>query len=142
MDDPFDLDRFVKAQAPVYAQVLSELGARAKAQPLDVVHLSADRGPGVERDGQKVCDFLKEEAYAFLDHEVLGPRLIECANLVVVINWKTINEILGAPDDLKFRSSMTLFRRVSDNPAFDLALRKFYHGVEDARTVELLAGGG
>ncbi len=71
---------------------------------------------------------------------MLGPRLLECTALVNTVNGKTIREILGSPDDLKFRSSMTLFGAVSADPQFSAAIGKYYGGEGDRRTLELLAG--
>src|SRR5262245_1931199 len=138
MSDPFNLDRFVTAQAPVYAQAQSELSQEKKNSHWMWFVFPQIAGLGLSEMAKRYAIVSKEEAYAYMDHEVLGPRLVECARLVCAVEGKTITEILGPPDDLKFRSSMTLFRHVSDDPVFGLALDKFFHGVEDTRTVELL----
>ncbi len=79
----------------------------------------------------------KHEAY--VAHPVLGPRLIECTRLVLGVTGKTINAILGSPDDLKFRSSMTLFDAVSDdNRIFEKAIEKYYDGKRDPATLATL----
>ena len=81
----------------------------------------------------------REEAVAYLEHDILGPRLRECTALVNAVAGKTIREILGSPDDLKFRSSMTLFGAVSSDPQYSAAIEKYYGGEGDRRTLELLA---
>ena len=79
-----------------------------------------------------------EEAKAYLAHGILGPRLVECTALVNAVEGRTITEILGSPDDLKFCSSMTLFGAVSDETEFASAIAKFYGGKQDRRTLDLL----
>jgi uncharacterized protein (DUF1810 family) len=79
------------------------------------------------------------EASAFLAHPVLGPRLIECCELVLVLEGRSVQEIFGAIDALKLRSSMTLFGSVSDNPVFRAVLSRYYDGQADPITLELLA---
>jgi uncharacterized protein (DUF1810 family) len=81
----------------------------------------------------------REEAVLYLGHGVLGPRLRECTALVNVVQGRTIREILGTPDDLKFCSSMTLFGAVSSDPEFAHSIRKFYGGTPDQRTLDRLA---
>ena len=138
VSDPFDFDRFVQAQAPVYAEVVSELAQGKKHSHWMWFIFPQIAGLGSSATAQHYAIVSREEAAAYLAHEMLGPRLVECVTLVLVVDGKTINEIFGSPDDMKFRSSMTLFRSVSDNPIYDQALRKFYAGVEDARTREIL----
>ena len=79
-----------------------------------------------------------QEAAAYLAHGILGPRLRECTALVNAAEGRTITEILGSPDDLKFCSSMTLFAAVSGEAEFARAIAKYYGGVRDHRTLELL----
>jgi uncharacterized protein (DUF1810 family) len=81
----------------------------------------------------------REEAVAYLMHEVLGARLKECTAIINVVEGRTILEILGSPDDLKFRSSMTLFGAVSSDPEFAAAISKFYGGQPNQATLDLLA---
>ena len=82
----------------------------------------------------------RDEALAYLGHSVLGARLRECTALVNAVEGRTIREILGNPDDLKFRSSMTLFAAVSSAPEFAAAIKKFYGGTPDRKTLDLLGG--
>ena len=81
----------------------------------------------------------REEASAYLEHEVLGPRLKECSRLVNLVDGRSIQEIFGSPDDLKFRSSMTLFSHLTaENNVFLEALKKYFNGESDPATLERL----
>jgi len=83
-----------------------------------------------------------EEASAYLQHPLLGPRLVECTTLVNQVEDRTIHEIMGTPDDIKFRSSMTLFARAAEDDAtFLAALEKYFGGQPDRLTLELLGDG-
>jgi len=87
---------------------------------LDLVHFSAIKGLGYSATAQAYAIQSLEEACAYLKHPVLGPRLVECTRIVNAIEGRDVSEIFGYPDDLKFRSSMTLFSRVSnDNRVFE-----------------------
>ncbi len=79
-----------------------------------------------------------EEAIEYLNHPVLGARLLECANTVLAIEGKTVSEIFGYPDDLKLKSSMTLFSQVADDSLFVRVLDKYFQSERDARTIQLL----
>lgn len=138
--DPFDLRRFVDAQERVYATVLDELrDGRKRSHWIWFVfpQLQAlGRSPTAIRYGIASL----AEATAYLDHDVLGPRLRECAQMVARIKGSSADEIFGWPDNLKVRSSMTLFARATaDNADFRAVLDRFYDGVEDSLTVEQLA---
>ncbi len=79
------------------------------------------------------------EARAYLEHEQLGPRLLECTVAVNAIDGRTAHDIFGSPDDMKFRSSMTLFHAAApDESEFATALDGYFDGVPDRRTLELL----
>jgi uncharacterized protein (DUF1810 family) len=95
-------------------------------------------GLGHSAMAQRFAIASAEEAAAYLAHPTLGPRLRECTALVNAIKGRTINEILGSPDDLKFCSSMTLFGAVSDEAEFAQAIAKYYGGAQDRRTLDLL----
>lgn len=138
--DPFDLRRFVDAQEPVYETVLDELrDGRKRSHWIWFVFpqlRALGRSPTAKRFGIASL----AEATAYLDHRVLGPRLRECAHLVADIRGSSADEIFGWPDNLKVRSSMTLFARAAeDNADFRAVLDCFYDGVEDSLTVEELA---
>lgn len=138
MTDAFDLERFVDAQAPVYPRVLSELRQGRKQSHWMWFIFPQLAGLGHSAMARRYGLSSRVEAVAYLGHAILGTRLRECTALVNAVEGRTIYEILGSPDDLKFRSSMTLFAAVSPEPAFAAAIGKFYGGTPDERTQELL----
>ena len=95
-------------------------------------------GLGFSAMAQRFAIASRDEAVAYLRHGVLGPRLLECTRLVNSVEGKTIRQILGSPDDLKYRSSMTLFATVSPESEFRAAIDKYYAGEADPKTLELL----
>jgi uncharacterized protein (DUF1810 family) len=139
MTDLFDLQRFVDAQAPVYPRVLAELRRGQKQSHWMWFIFPQLAGLGHSPMAQRFAVASRDEAVAYLDHGVLGPRLRECTALVNAVEGRTIREILGSPDDLKFCSSMTLFGAVSSDPEFAGAVEKFYGGMPDQKTLDLLA---
>jgi uncharacterized protein (DUF1810 family) len=140
MSDLFDLQRFVDAQAPVYPRVLAELRHGRKQSHWMWFIFPQLAGLGHSAMARRFAIGSREEAVAYLDHAVLGPRLRECTALVNAIEGRTILEIFGSPDDLKFGSSMTLFTAISSEPEFAAAIAKFYGGTPDQKTLELLGG--
>ena len=140
MNDPFDLKRFVDAQAPVYQRVVAELRRGRKQSHWMWFIFPQLAGLGFSEMAHRYAITSRDEAIAYLEHDILGPRLFECTALVNAVEGKSIREILGSPDDLKFRSSMTLFAAVSSDPAFPAAIAKYHGGVADRRTLELLGG--
>lgn len=140
MTGPFDLQRFVDAQAPVYRRVLAELRQGEKQSHWMWFIFPQLAGLGHSPMARRYALASAEEAAAYLDHGVLGPRLRECTGLVNAVEGKAIREILGSPDDLKFCSSMTLFGAISPDPEFAAAITKFYDGTPDRKTLQLLAG--
>jgi uncharacterized protein (DUF1810 family) len=116
MNDPFDLRRFVDAQAQVYQRVVTELGRGQKQSHWMWFIFPQFAGLGFSAMVQRFAIASRDEAVAYLRHDVLGPRLLECTRLVNSVEGKTIRQILGSPDDLKYRSSMTLFAAVSPEP--------------------------
>jgi len=139
MTYPFDLDRFVQAQNPVYRDVLAELSQGRKQSHWMWFVFPQIAGLGFSAMSQRYAIGSRKEAEAYLAHPVLGPRLIECTRLVLAVEGRTINAILGAPDDAKFRSSMTLFDAVSDAPVFSEALGRYFAGERDGATLDILA---
>jgi uncharacterized protein (DUF1810 family) len=133
-----DLNRFVEAQAPIYPRVVAELAAGAKQSHWMWFVFPQITGLGFSAMAQRYAIDSRAEAEAYLAHPVLGPRLIECTRLVLGVTGKTIRAILGSPDDLKFRSSMTLFGAVSDNPIFAEAIETYYAGEKDQATIATL----
>ena len=138
--DRFDLQRFVDAQKPVYDTVVGELrGGRKRSHWMWFVFPQL-RGLGNSPTAVRFAISSIDEARAYLAHELLGPRLRECAGLVAQIEGRAAEEIFGWPDDMKLRSSMTLFAHASDDNAdFVAVLQKFYGGEEDPATLARLA---
>ena len=142
-DDPFELERFVRAQAPVYAQACAELEAGEKRshwmwfvfpQLAELGRSSTAQYYGIES---------RAEALAYWQHPLLGPRLAQCAGLVLGVHGRTSFQIFHTPDDLKFRSCMTLFHAVvPQEPVFGQALDRYYGGQGDPLTLSLLQGAG
>ena len=138
MTDPFDLQRFLDAQAPIYARVVAELRHGQKQSHWMWFVFPQLAGLGHSAMAQRFAIASREEAVAYLGHGVLGLRLKECTALITAVEGRTVHEILGSPDDLKFQSSMTLFSAVSSDPEFYAAIAKFYGGKPDQRTLDLL----
>lgn len=139
MDDRFDLERFVKAQDDVYAQVLAELRAGRKKSHWMWFIFPQIEGLGTSPMAMRFAISGREEAIAYLAHPLLGQRLHECTKLVLAAPDRSIEAILGYPDDMKFRSSMTLFAKIAaDNADFVAALDKYYGGALDPLTLERL----
>jgi uncharacterized protein (DUF1810 family) len=137
--DGFDLDRFVAAQSPVIEEVKRELrfGEKRSHWMWFVFPQLAELGSSPMAQRYAIASL--DEARAYLRHPILGPRLAECAGIVNRVQGRTAHEIFGSPDDLKFRSSMTLFGRADPaEPAFRTALERYFGGREDPRTVALL----
>ncbi|ORW30354.1 calpastatin [Mycobacterium paraense] len=139
--DPFDLKRFVDAQAPVYRDVVEELRAGRKRSHWMWFVFPQLRGLGSSPAAVHYGISSLEEARAYLAHEVLGPRLRECTRLVNDVDGRSAADIFGSPDDLKLRSSMTLFARAADdNEDFLALLDKYYGGRQDQLTLQRLTG--
>ena len=132
-----DLERFVRAQDGVYPTALAEISAGHKRSHWMWFVFPQLAGLGSSPTAQRYAIGGLAEARAYLDHPVLGPRLVECANALLKTSGSAA-EIFGYPDDLKLRSSMTLFARAADDAApFQAVLDRFYDG-PDERTLELL----
>ncbi len=139
MSDPYNLQRFVDAQNTVYKQVLEELKQGYKESHWMWFVFPQIEGLGNSFMAQRYAITSKKEAEAYIQHPVLGPRLRECTELVNAVEGRSIAEILDSPDNMKFRSSMTLFAHATtDNKVFLDALEKYFGGKEDKLTVERL----
>lgn len=137
--DPFDLDRFVQAQADDYERALAEIAAGRKVSHWMWYIFPQLAGLGTSHLAMRYAVRSLDEARAYLAHPLLGPRLIECAEAAMAVEGRTANDIFGFPDDLKLRSCATLFAVVSPpGSAFERVLAKFYRGERDERTLELL----
>ena len=140
-DDPFDLDRFVMAQAPLYDIALTELIGGRKLTHWMWFIFPQLRGLGRSTTAQRYGISSIEEARDYLAHPVLGPRLRECVTAMLDNGETDLGVIFGSPDDMKFISSMTLFSLAAGegDSLFAEALDKFGGGDRDERTLTLLA---
>jgi uncharacterized protein (DUF1810 family) len=139
MSDPHNLLRFVDAQAGVYDQVLAELRAGRKRSHWIWFIFPQLAGLGHSAMANRFAMASLQEARAYLAHPVLGARLRECSRVVLGIEERSVHEIFGSPDDLKFRSCMTLFSRADPGePLFQQCLDKYFEGRGDERTLALL----
>ena len=138
----YDLERFVDAQRPVYEEARAELRRGRKQSHWMWFIFPQIEGLGRSETARMYAISSREEAEAYLEHPVLGPRLRECTRLVNLVEGRSAEEVFGRPDDLKFRSSMTLFAHAaSDNEVFMEALRKYFGGAFDPLTLERLRSG-
>ncbi|MFV8315447.1 DUF1810 domain-containing protein [Mycobacterium sp. 23] len=134
-----DLQRFVDAQDRVYDNVLDELRAGRKRSHWMWFVFPQIRGLGSSPTAQHYGIASLEEARAYLDHPVLGPRLRECVALVNAVEGRSAEQVFGWPDDLKLRSSVTLFAHATDdNGDFLALLDEYYGGEQDPLTLERL----
>ena len=139
MSDPFHLQRFLDAQAEVYDDVLSELRAGQKRTHWMWFIFPQIAGLGSSPTAVHFAIKSRAEAEAYLEHPIVGPRLRDCTQLVNAIDGRSIHQIFGYPDDLKFHSSMTLFANVTkDNQVFQQALQKYFNAELDRSTLERL----
>jgi uncharacterized protein (DUF1810 family) len=139
IDDPYDLHRFIRSQQDTYAQAVDELAEGRKTSHWMWFVFPQLRGLGRSAMATKYGIASLDEARAYLAHPLLGPRLKQCVRLVLRIDGRSIHDIFGSPDDMKFRSCMTLFDLAApQEPIFAEALQKYFGGTPDARTLELL----
>lgn len=137
--DPYNLKRFVLAQSSIFDQVLSELRAGYKESHWMWFIFPQIKGLGRSPISVEYSISSKDEARAYLQHRVLGVRLKECTRLILLVKGRSAVEIFGEPDDMKFRSSMTLFARVAgDDDIFERALQKYFDGIPDSLTLDRL----
>ena len=139
MEDPCNLQRFVDAQDPIFDQVCSELRQGRKRGHWAWFIFPQIAGLGHSRLAREYAIKTREEAAAYLQHPVLGPRLRECTRLVTLIDGRGIEQIFGYPDHLKFRSCMTLFAHsTADNGVFREPVQKYFSGEYDRATLDRL----
>jgi len=139
MNDTSNLKRFVAAQEKIFPTVIGELKAGKKRSHWMWFIFPQIDGLGRTETAKSYAIKSLDEAKAYIAHPLLGKRLQECTELVMEIDGKLANEIFGYPDDLKFRSSMTLFSRAA--PQIDLfqqAIDKYYDGRQDGLTNKIL----
>jgi uncharacterized protein (DUF1810 family) len=139
MNDSLNLQRFVNAQNGVYQQVCSELREGRKRGHWMWFIFPQITGLARSHTAEVFAISSRDEAEAYLDHPVLGPRLRECTRLVTQVEGRSIEEIFGYPDNLKFRSSMTLFAHTTaNNQIFVEAVTKHCGGEFDRQTLQRL----
>ena len=137
--NPYALDPFVDAQNPVYERVCSEFQQGHKTSHWIWFIFPQIEGLGSSSTSKEFAISSLEEAAAYLRHPILGPRFLQCKDLLINVSGRTIQQILGPPDDMKFRSSMTLFTHAtSKNKVFEDALQKYFAGQHDHLTLERL----
>lgn len=136
--DPFHLERFTIAQAPVIDAVYGELRRGRKSSHWMWFIFPQLAALGVSATAKRFGLSSLAQARAYLAHPILGPRLRKCCALLLQLQDRSIEEILGHPDDLKLRSCLTLFKEAApDEALFAQCLDKYYEGVPDPRTVML-----
>ncbi len=137
--DPFDLQRFVAAQATTHAQALAELRAGRKQSHWIWFVFPQIAGLGSSAMNVRYSIGSLEEAVAYLEHPLLGPRLRECVDAVNALDGRSAQQVFG-PDDVKFRSCLTLFHRAApEEPRFATALAGYFAGEQDTATLQRLA---
>lgn len=138
-DDPFSLERFASAQEGLYESVCRELKqGRKRSHWMWFIFPQLD-GLGRSSTAKHYAIKSLDEAEAYLAHPVLGSRLLECCQLILGVEGKSATDIFGFPDDVKLRSSMTLFAETSDSPSeFQAVIDKYFGGHPDERTIALL----
>ncbi len=139
MPDPYDLQRFVDAQAPIIDQAVAELEAGRKRSHWMWFVFPQIAGLGFSAMAQRYALHSLDEANAYLAHDRLGPRLGHCTDLVNRVEGRSIAAIFGSPDDMKFRSSMTLFSRAApEDERYRMALARYFGGEPDRATLDRL----
>lgn len=139
METVSNLNRFLEAQETKYKDALSEIKNGRKLTHWMWYIFPQIAGLGFTDFNVFYAIQNKEEATQYLNHPVLGKRLIEITKVVVEINGKTALEIFGKPDERKLKSSMTLFSILNDpNPIFQQVLDKYYNGMKDENTLQLI----
>ena len=138
-DDPYNLERFLVAQEAKYDDVLEELKDGEKRTHWIWFIFPQIEGLGHSEASRYYSIKSKAEAQAYLNHPVLGARLVECTELVLAVRGRSISEIFDFPDDMKFLSCMTLFAAVSEpDSVFARAIDQYFDGVQDQNTHRLL----
>jgi|SRR3954471_13328954 uncharacterized protein (DUF1810 family) len=141
-DVDYDLHRFIEAQNGIYEQALAELKAGRKRSHWMWFIFPQIAGLGTSSMAEKYAIRSAEEASSYLADPILGSRLLRCVEAILSIDARSAHDIMGSPDDLKLRSSMTLFAAVSDHGSpFHKAIDHFYDGKFDERTISILSAG-
>jgi len=139
-DDLYDLERFVQAQDEVYAQALAEIKSGRKRSHWMWFIFPQFEGLGSSSTSRRYSIKNLAEARAYLAHRVLGPRLVECTEAALLVQGLSAVQIFGSPDDMKLRSSATLFALVSsERSVFHRLIDKYFEGKHDDRTLRVIA---
>ena len=139
MNDRFNLSRFIEAQEGDYSDVLDELKRGKKAGHWIWYVFPQMASLGHSEMSEKYSISCINEARAYIGHAILGPRLVECTELVLAVEGKTAEQIFGSLDAMKFRSSMTLFSHVSEaDSIYQHALSKYFDGEPDPKTLKAM----
>jgi uncharacterized protein (DUF1810 family) len=139
MNDPFDLNRFVRAQGADYERAVAEIRSGRKRSHWMWYIFPQVAGLGQSPTSQRYAIGSLEEARAYLAHPILGPRLIACAEAAMSVNGRSAREIFGSPDDMKLKSSATLFALASSHESvFGQVIKKYFSGSRDEKTLQLL----
>jgi len=143
-NDPFNLKRFINAQEGAYSQVVVELRSGRKRTHWMWFIFPQISGLGHSEISKRFAIRTLEEAQHYLNHPILGKRLNECTEAVLGLSGKTVTDMFGYPDDMKFRSSMTLFALASEDKdnLFVEALNEYFNGNCDTKTVKIIEGLG
>jgi uncharacterized protein (DUF1810 family) len=142
MNDPYNLSRFVEAQEPIYETALRELEHGRKESHWMWFIFPQVAGLGHSPTAIRFAISGLDEARAYLAHPLLGSRLVQCTRTINAVRNRTAYQIFGSPDDMKLRSSLTLFREAGSDPEpFRAAIERYFGGEADARTLEILTGG-
>jgi len=139
MTDPYDLDRFLKAQARDYEWAITEIRNGLKRSHWMWYVFPQLAGLGMSPTSVRYSIKSRDEASAYLNHPILGPRLIECCEAALAVEGKSAHDIFGSPDDLKLRSCATLFAEVAPSQSvFDRVLHRYFRGERDEKTIGLI----
>jgi len=139
LDDPHDLERFLAAQAPIYEEIIRELKAGRKRTHWMWFIFPQFDGLGHSSTAKHFAIKSLAEAFAYIDHPVLGRRLLECSRLVGAVEGRSVSDIFGFPDNMKFRSSMTLFAQAGkERDVFEGLIAKYFAGEPDQATLDII----
>ena len=138
MSSEYNLERFIEAQKTSFEIALSEIKMGRKKSHWMWYIFPQLQGLGFSETSKFYAIKNIDEARAFLDHPLLGERLLRICNELLNLQSNNAHNILGSPDDLKLQSSMTLFSSLNINPVFQKILEKFFSGIEDDKTLEII----
>ena len=138
MSSEYNLERFIDAQEASYEIALSEIKSGRKKSHWMWYIFPQVQGLGFSETSKFYAIKDIGEAKAFLEHPILGERLVRICNALLHLESDNAHNIFGSPDDLKLRSSMTLFSSLNINPVFQKLLEKFFNGIKDDKTLQII----